>query len=224
MFEKDSIIEILKTKSANKQKVYRQTYTIFKDLCKLLKDKVDYLSGHMKEFDDSIELGYVEEGDFESHIFFSGDRLIFHMHTNVFDFPKSHSINKTQYVKEDNSRSFCGVINIYNFLNDSFNYNRMNDVGNLIARIYINKDLHFFVEGEKKLGFLFSDFEKQKLNSDSLIKIVDCSILFALDFDLITPKYEDVKFVTLHQILNMKNSHKLRTSKSLGFKFSYENK
>ena len=55
---------------------------------------------------------------------------------------------KQKYVKEDKMRSFCGVIHVYNFLNDSFKYNRLNDVGNLVARIFVNKDKHFFVEGE----------------------------------------------------------------------------
>ena len=49
-------------------------------------------------------------------------------------------------------------------------------------------------------------------------------ILFALEFDLMTPNFKDVNLISLHQILDMNNSHKLKTSKSLGFKLSYENK
>ena len=45
-------------------------------------------------------------------------------------------------------RSFCGVINIYNFLSQTLlKYNRLNDAGFLIASVFINKDYHFFVEG-----------------------------------------------------------------------------
>ena len=43
----------------------------------------------------------------------------------------------TSYVKEDKNRSYCGVIHLYNFLADSFKYNRLNDVGYLIGRVFI---------------------------------------------------------------------------------------
>ena len=146
------------------------------------------------------------------------------MHSNIFDFYPSHPIHKTSYVKQDSMRSFCGVIHIYNFLNDSFKYNRLNDVGNLIGRLFINKDRHFFVEGEKELGFLFNDFVNQELNSEYLEKIIDTSILFALNFDLLVPNFQDINLVNVHQMLDMNNAHKLRTSKSLGFRFSHDNK
>ena len=35
--------------------------------------------------------------------------------------------------------TFCGIINIYNFLSDSFKYNRESDLGYLVGRIFINK-------------------------------------------------------------------------------------
>ena len=60
----------------------------------------------MKNKDKSVEIGFQKKGDFESHINFSGDRLIFHMHSNVFDFPNNHSIQKTSYIKTDSKRSF----------------------------------------------------------------------------------------------------------------------
>ena len=94
----------------------------------------------------------------------------------------------------------------------------------MVARIFINKDKHFFVEGEKQLGFLFNDFVNQKINIQTMEQIIDASILFSLKFDLITPNFQDINLVDVHHLLDMNNSHKLRTSKSLGFKFSFENK
>jgi len=146
------------------------------------------------------------------------------MHSNVFDFPPNHQVSNSKYVKEDNLRGFCGIINIYNFLSDSLKYNRLNDEGILIGRIFINKDNHFFVEGDKELGFLFDDFANQQMNSDMLDQIINVCMVYTLNFDLITPNFQDVNRVNVHQILDMNNSHKLRTSKSLGFKFSHENK
>ena len=53
----------------------------------------------MNEKDNFVEIGFQKKGDFESHISFSGDRLIFHILTNIFDFPNNHSIQKTSYIK-----------------------------------------------------------------------------------------------------------------------------
>ena len=224
MSDTKKILQLLQTKSSTKQQVFRVTQSAFKSLTNVLERKVIDLSSVMREKDNSVEIGFVKKGDFESHMNFSGDRLVFHMHSNVFDFPSNHSIHKTSYTKEDASRSFCGVIHVYNFLNDSFKYNRFNDVGHLVARIFINKENHFFIEGEKQLGFLFNDFINQEINEDFLEKIVNQTMIFSLDFDLINPNFKDVNIVSLHQMLDMNNSHKLRTSKSLGFKFPFENK
>tara|TARA_B100001029_G_C15019959_1_gene429873 strand:- start:109 stop:783 length:675 start_codon:yes stop_codon:yes gene_type:complete len=224
MSENKKILELLKTKSSTKQQVFRITQSIFCQFSDVLKKKSKFLSETMKKEDKFVEVNFESKGDFESHFKFSGDRLIFHMHSNVFDFNSSHEVHKTSYVKEDKMRSFCGVIHIYNFLNDSFKYNRFNDVGNLIARIFINKDKHFFVEGEKQLGFLFNDFINQKINIEIIERIINESILLSLNFDLITPNFKDVNLVDVNQLLDMNNSHKLKTSKSLGFKFSFENK
>lgn len=224
MSNKEKILDLLQSKSSTKQEVFRITLSAFKKLTKILENKASELSEAMKDKDKFVEIGFDKKGDFESHINFSGDRLIFHMHSNVFDFPDNHSVQKTSYIKEDNLRSFCGVIHVYNFLNDSFKYNRLNDVGFLVARIFINKDNHFLVEGEKQLGFLFNDFINQELNDEYLESILDQSMIFTLNFDLISPNFQDINTVNVHQILDMSISHKLRTSKSLGFKFSHENK
>jgi len=224
MPENTRILELLKTKSSTKQEVFRNTKSVFQKLTSILEGKSNNLNSQMSEEDKFVELSFERKGDFESHITFSGDRLIFHMHSNVFDFPSSHSIHKTSYVKEDKLRSFCGVIHVYNFLNDSFKYNRLNDVGNLVARIFVNKENHFFVEGEKQLGFLFNDFINQELNKETLELIVNSAMIFTLNFDLITPNFRDVNLVNVHQLLDMNSDNKLRTSKSLGFKFSFENK
>jgi hypothetical protein len=47
-------------------------------------------------------------------------------------------------------------------------------------------------------------------------------MIYALNFDLQTPNFNDVKVVSLHQILDINHNHKIKTSKRLGFKFSSE--
>ena len=45
---------------------------------------------------------------------------------------------------------------------------------------------------------------------------------YSLNFDLEVPALNDVKIVSVHEILDINNNHKLKTSKRLGYKFSYE--
>ena len=144
------------------------------------------------------------------------------MHSNVFDFPANHSMRKTKYIKEDQLRSFCGVIHVYEFLSDSLKYNRVNDSGYLIARIFINKDKHFFVEGDNEVGFLFNNFINEEINIDQINKIIDVLMMYSLNFDLQTPNFNDVREVFIHQILDMSNNQKIRTAKRMGYKFSFE--
>ena len=220
MNDKEKIVKLLKTKASTKQEVYRKTKSVFAEFQNYLESKSDIINNELADKD--VQVIYSSDGDFESKLKFSGDALLFHMHSNVFDFPNSHSINKTKYVKQDKLRSFCGVINIYNFLSDSFKYNRMNDAGYLIARVFINKDKHFFVEGDKQLGFLFNDFVNQQINTDQIDKIINETMVYALNFDLQTPNFNDVKVVSVHQILDMNNNQKLKTAKRMGYKFSFE--
>jgi len=220
MKNKEKIIKLLKTKASTKQEVFRKTKSVFAEFQQYLEGKSDNINNELTDRD--VQVVYSSDGDFESKLKFSGDTLLFHMHSNVFDFPNSHSIHKTKYVKDDKLRSFCGVINIYNFLSDSFKYNRMNDAGYLIARVFINKDKHFFVEGDKQLGFLFNDFVNQQINTVQIDKIINESMLYALNFDLQAPNFNDVKVVSVHQILDMNNNQKLKTAKRMGYKFSFE--
>ena len=220
MKNKEKIIKLLKTKASTKQEVFRKTKSVFTDFQKYLKAKSEIINNELADKD--VQVIYSSAGDFESKLKFSGDTLLFHMHSNVFDFQNSHSIHKTKYVKEDKLRSFCGVINIYNFLSDSFKYNRMNDAGYLIARVFINKDKHFFVEGDKELGLLFNDFINQQINEVQIDKIINETMLYALNFDLQAPNFNDVKVVSIHQILDMNNNQKLKTAKRMGYKFSFE--
>ena len=224
MNSEEKILNLLNKKAVTKQEVYRNTKDVLRVIQDLLKSKAKFLNDAMKDLDKSVLVEYISKGNYEAQIKFSGDTLLFHMHSNVFDFPKNHSINQTKYVKDDNLRSFCGVIHIYNILSDSLKYNRLNDEGYLIARVFINKDNQFFVEGEKQLGFLFNDFVNQKVSNEKVAEIIDVAMLFALDFDMYTPNFNDVRVVSVFQILEMSNNQKIKTAKRLGYKFSNDNK
>jgi len=219
--EKD-IINILNEKASTKQDVYRKTQEIFIDLQKVLKQKANRIFKEIKEKDKNIEVSFSSKGKFEAQIKFSGETLLFHMHSNIFTLPNNHSFYKTKYIKEDSLRTFFGVIHVYNFLSDSLKYNRVNDSGFLISRIFINKDLQFFVEGDQEIGYLFNDFLKQKINNEYLNKIIDVLMIHALNDDLVAPEFNRVREIYVHQILDMNSNQKIKTSKRLGYKFSFE--
>ena len=218
----NEIISLLKQKSVTKQSIFRKTHSVFNLIKELLNERAKRLTDIISPKDDSVKIEYSSDGEFDANIKFSGDTLVFHMHSNVFDFPQEHAIYKKKYIQEDTTRAYCGIIYVYEFLSDSLKYNRMNDSGLLLARIFINKDSHFFVEGEKQLGFLFNDIANQKVNNKSLNKIIDLLMIYALEFDLKTPNFNDVRGILVHQILNMSNNQKIKTAKRVGYKFSFE--
>jgi hypothetical protein len=217
----DELFERLASKANLKQTVYHNTFDSFKLLKKVIDSyALEYTNYcEQKKIKRHIEFDARLRGDFEIEAKFGGDILLFLMHTNVFEFSRTHQVMKTAYVKEDPSRSFCGVINIYNFLADSFKYNRVNDVGYLIGRIFINKDKHYFIEGKRELGFLFNNFGDYVFDREAVDKIVEAAVTYTLNFDLLTPPYDQVKEVTVFEMKNTLDAISLKTGKRVGFKF-----
>ena len=216
------IVEVVKNKASLKQKIYRNTLAGFLQFKENSKNVLENLVKEAANFDDGVSIVYQEKGVFEYQLKIGGDIILFHMHTNVFEFDKSHALWKTAYLKEDSSRSYCGIINIYNFLADSLKYNRYDDSGYLIGRIFINKDNHFFVEGKRQLNFIHNDFTSQTVNEQDVLNIIQQAILYSMDFDLFTPPYRHVQEISVGQLLNEASGMRLKTGKRVGFKFSFE--
>lgn len=215
----NKILEIVQERSSTKQYVYRLTLEHFREFKKCLHEISVELSQDVPKIDKAVEVKFQDRGEFEAELRFGGDVLIFSMHTNIFNFDAEHHIHKLNYVEEDYRRAFCGLIQVYNFLADSIKYNRVNDIGYLIARIYMNRDHHYFVEGKRQLGFLYDDFENSILTPDQMRAIIKSAILYCLDFDLLSPPYDQVKEVTLQDKLAEYGSSGISTGKRLGFQF-----
>ena len=149
----------------------------------------------------------------------AADLLFITMHTNVFEFPRQHEVMKTSYVKDDPRRSYCGVIHFYNFLSDSIKYNRINDSGYLIARLFINREKYFFVEGKREVGYYYNYFSKGAIDRTKLKDILESTMLYCINFDLLTPPYELVKETSVQDIIDNNNYLRIKTGKRLGFRF-----
>jgi hypothetical protein len=217
---KSGIFNTLKDKSAVKQQVHDNTLAVLSDVKLILQDLNEELNQKLGDADQRVHLEYTDNGNYSAQLKIAGDLLIFAMHSNVFEFDRSHGIWKTSYVQKDRLASYCGIINIYNFLADSFKFNRMQDLGYLVGRIFINKDMHYFTEGKRQLGFFFNNFGNEVLNKSSLTNIINLSINYALEFDLLVPPYDTVKIASVEQISDRIQLSKLRTGKRLGFQFN----
>jgi len=219
-FKNLPLAEKIIEKGGLKLNVYDITLDSFTELKIIAKEMIDTLSKKTNKEDKRIEFDYTERSDFEAELKFGSDMLVMSMHTNIFEFPREHDIMHLSYIKKDITRSYCGIINLYNFLSDSFKYNRINDVGYLVARIFINKDYHYFVEGKRQIGLLYNNFSKAKIDRNALKRILETSMNYCVDFDLLTPVYDSVKVVSLSE--KLENSINLRTGKRLGFRFQVD--
>jgi len=214
------ITETLIGKANLKQNIYDNTHSAFEMLKDILKEISEDINSSQDLDDERIKLSFSDTGEFSAQLKVAGDMLVFNMHSNIFQFDRSHEIWKTKYIQENSSAGFSGMISIYNFLSDSFKYKRMEDVGYLIARVFINHDNHFFVQGKNQSGFGFSTLGENTIDRTNLEGIVRAAIQYCLDFDLLVPPYDNVKLATVGQINQSITDAKLKTGKRLGFQFN----
>ncbi len=217
---KSKILTSLKDKSAVKQQAYDNTLKVLADVKEIIQDLKDEFNEKLSGTDQRVHLEYQDNGIYGAQFKIAGDLLIFAMHSNIFEFDRNHGLWKTSYIKENPLASYCGIINVYNFLSDSFKYNRMQDLGYLVGRIFINKDMNFFTEGKRQLGFSFNNFGHEVISRSSLTQIINLTINYSLEFDLLVPPYDTVKIASVEQISDRIQFSKLRTGKRLGFQFN----
>ncbi len=215
-----AILDLLLNKAALKQDIAEDVTEVFKMFKATIKEELESLKEHVS--DPRIRLFSKAIGDFEKHAYVGSDLLIFHQHNNVFRLPDDNPLWGTRYFKEDDSRGFFGVIYIYNFLAQSYLQNRTQDEGYLIARIFVNKEGHFMIEGKGQLGYLFRDVENMVLTQEAVKMIVQLSFVFATEFDLLVPPYNYVAELTVGEAQLISNNLQIQTGKRMGFKMKTE--
>jgi hypothetical protein len=217
----DQILLLLHEKGVAKTNAYKYTQQAFEILKSSVNKLALNLSAQVKSTDE-IEISSRTKNDFETELSIIEDKLIFIMHTNVFTLPKTHIESKSAYIKKDINRSQCGMISIYNFLTDSFKYNRYSDGGHLIARIFINNEGHFFAEGND-IHIAYRKFSKDAISANSIANIIETLALYCINFDLEVPPFKINEQITVGEIMDATASQGLSTGKRLGFKFSSSN-
>lgn len=224
---REQIINGLVTKSNIKSTVFDTVLEVFNHLKELLGEISNDLNDALDEKQEKegtvlskrVKLGYSDRGKFEAELRFADDVLVFSMHQDVFQFDRSHAVWKNPYTKSNPFNSYCGIINVYNFLYDSIKYDRDDDLGYLVARIFVNKDKAFFVEGKRQLRRRISDFGKVTLDNKELTDFVESAMLYSMSFDLLVPPFDLVKMSSVEQINAKIENAKMKTGKRMGFEY-----
>lgn len=215
------ILDAFVRKSNLKQRIFDNTFAAMnllkETLLEMASEMDDQLDGRL---DRHVRLEYRDRGKFEAQLQIADDLLIFQMHTDVFRFPDDHPVHRNPYVIRDEENGYCGVVNIYNFLSDSFKYNRNADEGYLIGRIFINREKCFWVEGKRQTIARPMAFGQRRIDREALIEIVEAAVNYAINFDLLTPPYEENKRVTVDQFNTKLDNSKFVTGKRISYDFS----
>ena len=216
----DLIAQGLSGKSSAKQAIFRATQVAFdllrkvsQELCLELTQKIT------TSVDASVRIEYYPVNGMEFHIRFSGDLLVFVMHSNIVTFPDTFGPMTTPYVQNDFRRRFFGHIMAYNFMADSIKYQRLNDPGYLVGRLLVNIDNHYFLEGVQQLELPDHDMSENPVTADAMRLFVESAMIAAVNNDLIAPPMNDIQKITVKQ--KFENQQVSRGSK-VGFSFSHE--
>ena len=209
---REKILSTIIEKSTLKQRVFDNTFGVASEMEDALEGKLDR----------RVRLEYRDRGKFEAQLQIASDMLIFRMPTDVFQFDASHIIWQNQYAQQDRRNAYCGIIEIYDFLADSLKEKRSADEGYLIGRIFINHERMFFVEGKRQTVMRAMNFGKEEISQQLLVTVLETAINYAVNFDLLTPPYEQNKRVTLEQFNTKFDSSTFVTGKRLNYDFNVD--
>ena len=217
---REKILRTIEQKSGLQTQVFDNTFNVLTQLKDVLQEMSAEMNDELEDLDKRVRIEYRDRGKFEAQLNVGADMLIFSMHTNVFEFNREHVIWQNSYVQKEKSNSYCGMINVYNFLTDSFKYNRNADEGYLIGRIFVNRENQYFVEGKRQISLKHNNFGTAAIDKESLLNIVEVAVQYSLEFDLLVPPYDAVKIVSVDQMNTKIENSKMQTGKRLGYKFN----
>lgn len=212
--------DLLESKSDAKQRTYKHLLSAFQILKEESKITCEALKKLARPGDPDVTIEFKEINEHEFSVKLAGDLLIFVLHTNVVTFDAEHPVMKDSYVLQNEVNRYFGQINIYNFMSDSLKFNRINDPGYLLARIMINHENRFFVEGEGPMAIAQDKISENEISALQLQTLVKLSLAIAIENDLMAPPYTDVKFITLYQ--KLEHTPALGAGQKIGFKMSYD--
>jgi len=195
----EHIRHLLESKSTAKQITYKNLLAAFQILSKESKRVVDELKKMVKPGDEDVTVDFKNVNDNEFQVKLAGDLLIFVLHTNVVTFDEADPIMQDPYIKQREVNRYFGQIMVYNFMADSLKFNRVNDPGYLVARLLINHEGRYVIEGEGRLGALAGKISSAPITEGELNILVKLALTIAIENDLMAPPFPQVRFITLFQ-------------------------
>jgi len=216
---RDLVLEALRGKACMKQDIFMRTTAFFEELKEAVRAIATDLEEQAHGIDERLQVGYAEKNNLACELKVAGDIIVFNMHTNVFLLDQSHSLWRGGYLEEDGTRGYFGVVNMYNFLSDSMKFNRERDLGYLVARLFLNKEGHFLLQGKRQLGFLYNDLAGNVMTPERLKELLFTVINYVIEFDLLAPPYDQVNQVTVNEMNEIYANQQPSTGKRLGFRF-----
>lgn len=214
----EAIAEILLTKSKAKQEAFKNISQAFEHLKAEAIKLVKTLNKKTEKKHKDVTLKVMDVSEHEFHVKVAGDLLVFFLHTNVITLGPDYSFNESDYIKENPYRKYLGQINVYNFLADSVKFNRVNDPGYLLARLLINCENHFMVEGDKPISFMFQSIPSKPVGDEDLNILIQLIIAQAVENDLVAPPFAKIRGITLQQ--KIAKTESLGAGNKIGFQMS----
>lgn len=218
----DDIINGLYQKSKTKNLIFHNAKATFDRMKEISQELANELTDRVTRLDGEIIIEYRNISDHEFHIKFSGDLLVFVLHSNIITFPDDYEIMRSEYIEEDFRRRFFGHIMAYNFMADTIKYNRLDDPGYLIGRMLVNIDNHYCIEGVKQLDLPLDEITniaRNKISDKMLRTVVESAMVAAVNNDLMGQDVSDIERITLKQ--KLENTH-LSKPRKLGFRISHD--
>lgn len=212
------IATLLQEKAVHKQKVFRATQEAFANFKAQAAEASTWMEDRLAGKDSAVECAYEDLNPFEARLQFGGDLLLLNMHSNVFTLERKSAIWRSDYIRQDRHRAYFGIIHLYNFLRDSFRFNRLEDQGVLLARVFVNADGHYFAEGRGSVARSYNNLARQELDRSAIAQLLSTTIKNALEFDLTVPGLSEVITVSLRDMRQQSSELQLRTGKKLGYR------
>jgi hypothetical protein len=216
----DYIQHLLESKSTAKQITYKNLLAAFQQLSGEAKRVVEELKKKAKPGDDDVTVEFSSTNEHEFDVKLAGDLLVFVLHTNIVTFDETHPVMQDPYIKEKDINRYFGQIMIYNFMSDSVKYNRVNDPGYLLARLLINHEGRYVMEGGGRLAEVSNSVSSAPIVDQEINLLVKLAMAIAIENDLMAPPFPQVQFITLMQ--KMEKTQELGGGQKIGFKMSYQ--
>lgn len=211
------IAQLLSTKAQLKQELFQKGKEWIKNWHEVGHHLVKELQ---KQQTGNVPISYKKQSDYTFQLEIAGDTLMVDMHTNVFKFDPGHRVWKGAYLKKDEKRGYCMVFSIYNFLSDSFRFQRLSDIGELVGRVFVNHEGDFFTEGVRDFSMVQPIFcEGSKWNNDLMKQLLCEALHHSIHYDLFVPQKNNVERLQVNQVLNQVALEKRMTGKRLGFNY-----